>query len=87
MIYFIISLVKVLCNVLIMVVFVDVILSYFMSPFHTIRMTLDKIVEPLLSPIRKLVPPIQMIDFSPFILLIVIQLVESLVIGILRNFI
>ena len=86
MIYFLITVVQVVSNVLIMVVFVDVILSYFMSPFHTIRMTLDKIVEPLLSPIRKLVPSIQTIDFSPFILLIIIQLVESLLVGILRTF-
>ena len=87
MIYFLISLIRILSNILVLVIFVDVILSYFMSPFHTVRMTLDKIVEPLLSPIRKLVPPIQMIDFSPFILLIIIQLVESLVVGILRSFI
>jgi YggT family protein len=47
-----------------------------MSPYHPVRKTLDKIVEPLLAPFRRIIPPVQGIDFSPMVLLIVVQIVE-----------
>jgi len=65
-------------RILIIVVIVDVVLSYFMSPFHPVRMTIGRIVEPLLAPIRRIVPPLQMIDFSPIILIILIQVIDSI---------
>ena len=61
------------------VIIVDVLLSFFMSPFHPVRSFLDRIVDPLLYPIRKVVPPILNMDFSPVIFLILLQLVESLI--------
>jgi YggT family protein len=63
-------------TVLTWVVIIDVVLTYFMSPFHPIRQTLDRLVEPLLMPIRRVMPNTGMIDFSPIVLLIAIQLVE-----------
>jgi YggT family protein len=56
----------------------DVLLSYFMSPFHPVRAFLDRLVEPLLNPIRRLVPALAGIDFSPVILIILLQVVENL---------
>jgi len=53
-----------------------VVLSYFMAPYHPIRVTLSRIIEPLLAPIRKILPRTGTIDFSPFVLLILIQVVE-----------
>jgi len=64
---------------------VDILLSYFLSPYNSVRMVFDRIVQPVLTPIRRIVPPIAMIDFSPVILLILIQLVESLLLGILSR--
>ena len=64
---------------------VDILLSYFLSPYNSVRMVLDRIVQPVLTPIRRIVPPIAMIDFSPVILLILIQLVENLLLGILSR--
>ena len=64
-------------EVLSMIVFVDVILSYFMAPFHPIRAFLDRIVEPLLSPIRKFLPALGGIDFSPMVLIILLQILGS----------
>jgi YggT family protein len=67
------------------VVVVDVILSFFMSPFHPVRMFLDRIVNPLLSPIRKIVPPLFNMDFSPVIFLILWQLLESLLLRLVQG--
>lgn len=64
--------------ILILLVFVSVILSYFMDPYHPVRRGVDRIVEPMLSPIRRIVPLVGMFDFSPLVLIILIQLISSL---------
>ncbi len=63
----------------------EVILSYFMSPYHPIRTFIARIIGPLLNPIRRLVPPIMNLDFSPLILLLLLQAVESILINLLRR--
>jgi YggT family protein len=62
------------------VLIAHVVLSYFMDPYHPIRQALSRIVEPLLMPIRKLLPRTGMIDLSPLILLILIQILEFILV-------
>ena len=69
-----------------LVVIVDVMLSYFMDPYHPVRQTLDGIVNPLLNPIRKVIPAVGMMDFSPLVLIILLQIVGRLIYSILRSF-
>jgi YggT family protein len=69
--------------ILILLVFVSVILSYFMDPFHPVRRGVDRIVEPMLSPIRRIVPLVGMLDFSPLVLIILIQLISTLLVRML----
>ncbi len=64
----------------------EVILSYFMSPYHPVRAFIDRIIGPLLNPIRRVVPPIMNLDFSPLILLLLLQAAEWVIVSIL-NFI
>lgn len=68
-------LVDLLTTGLVLLVLTYVIISYFMSPYHTFRMWVNRLVEPMLQPIRKVVPLIGMIDISPIILLLLIQFV------------
>jgi len=70
-------------QLLTLLVVVDVVLSYFMSPFHPVRQFLDRIVEPLLRPIRRILPQTGMIDFSPLVLIILLQLLDYLIQSIL----
>lgn len=79
MILFLIRLVDIVTRLLILLIFVHVILAYFMSPFHPIRMRIDRIVEPLLAPIRRVIPSMGMFDFSPLILILGIQILGMLV--------
>lgn len=72
-------------TIITVVIIVDVVLSYFLNPFHPLRQALDQVVEPLLAPIRRIVPTVGMIDFSPLVLLIIVQLLESLLISLLRS--
>lgn len=82
---FLIRLINYLANILMIIVIVDVVLSYFMSPWHPFRQALDRIVEPMLAPIRRVLPSVGGLDFSPIVLLILIQLITGLLTNILRS--
>lgn len=66
-----------------LVIFADVLVSYFLTPYHPVRSFLDRFVQPLLRPIQRLLPSMGGIDFSPFILLLLVQLVENGLISLL----
>ncbi len=78
------SLINALANLFILVIIIQSILTFVMSPYHPVRRTLDSIVDPFLNPIRRILPPIAGLDFSPVVLIIVIQIISSLLINILR---
>jgi YggT family protein len=71
------KLVNIVAQLLILLVFITSILSFFMSPYHPVREALDRLVNPMLAPIRHLVPMAGMIDFSPLILIILIQIIAG----------
>lgn len=83
MIGILITLIGALQQILILLVILSVILSYFMDPYHPIRRGLDRLVEPMLSPIRRVVPLVGMLDFSPLVLIILIQIIGGLLIRLL----
>jgi len=80
-----ITIINIASQLLVLLVFISVILSYFMDPYHPIRRGVDNIVEPLLSPIRRVIPLVGMLDFSPLVLILLIQLVKSLIVSLLLN--
>jgi YggT family protein len=65
------------------IIFADIIVSYFLSPYHPLRNALDSIVQPMLAPIRRILPPAGMLDFSPLVLIFIIQIVEEILIRLL----
>ncbi|OQX61474.1 MAG: hypothetical protein B6I38_05555 [Anaerolineaceae bacterium 4572_5.1] len=78
MINFLIYFVNIASRIIFWLVFLDIILSYFMDPFHPIRRNLDRVVRPMLAPIQRVVPPLGRIDFSPVILVVLVEIVASL---------
>ncbi len=86
MIIFLIQLVDIIVRLFVLLILVHVVLSYFMDPFHPVRRQVDRIVEPMLMPIRRVIPLVGMIDFSPLVLLILVQIVGMIVTSILRSF-
>lgn len=86
MLEIIIILIRLISRTLVIIVIINTLLSYFMSPFHPLRTMLGKIVDPLLGPIRKIVPPLNMIDFSPLILIVLLQVIENLFVTVLSRF-
>jgi YggT family protein len=75
MVYFLIQAINLVTNLLFLLILAYVILSYVVSPYNQIRMWVDRIVEPMLRPIRRVVPLVGMLDFSPIVLLILVQIV------------
>jgi YggT family protein len=53
-----------------------VVLSYFMSPYHPVRQTVNRIVEPFLMPIRRYLPTTGGLDFSPMVLIVLVQVLQ-----------
>lgn len=72
-------------QVLVLLVIVSVILSFFMSPYHPVRVAIDRIVDPLLRPIRRVLPTLGAFDFSPLVLIILVQLIGALLKSLLLN--
>ncbi|UCH58857.1 MAG: YggT family protein [Anaerolineales bacterium] len=82
---FIISLINITVDVVTLLVIIQVLLSFFMSPYHPIRQTIDRIIQPMLDPIRRVLPQTGMLDFSPMVLILLLYIVRSLLIGVLRS--
>ena len=80
MINLVILFIRALSQLLVLLVIVSVILSYFMDPYHPLRRAINSVVEPMLAPIRRVVPLLGMLDFSPIILILLIQVLSNLII-------
>jgi len=70
-------------NLATLILLADIIVHYFLDPFHPVRAALDSIVNPFLNPIRKILPSSGMADFSPIVLWLLIQVVERILVQIL----
>jgi YggT family protein len=70
--------INMIANIYVWIVIASILLSYFVDPYHPIRQGVDNLVRPLLDPLRKVVPPVGMLDFSPLVLIILIQIVSRL---------
>ena len=81
-----VQLIGLITNILIILIFVWAILSWILPPYHPVREALDRIMNPLLAPIRRVVPLAGMIDFSPMILMILIELISRVLINIVLTF-
>ncbi len=74
-------------SLLTLLIFVYSLLGFFLSPYHPFRRALGQVIEPLLAPIRRVIPPLGGFDFSLVILMIILQVLGSLLTAFLRNFI
>ncbi len=84
MINSIITIINLVTNLFILLVIADSVLSFFLSPYHPIREAIDRLVNPILAPIRRIVPLVGMLDLSPLILIILVEILSRLLISLLR---
>lgn len=83
---FFIWLINIFVQVITLLVIIHVFISYFMSPYHPLRVMISRFVEPMLRPIRNILPSTGMLDFSPIVLLILVQILGRILINILHTF-
>jgi YggT family protein len=80
---FLINIINIIVQLITLLVIIKVFLSYFMSPYHPVRLNIDRIVEPMLIPIRRIIPPIGMLDISPIVLIVIVQIIGRVINNIL----
>lgn len=75
---FLFNFIRLLCEVLTIAIFLRIILSWFLTRPNTLSILLEKITEPILAPLRRIIPKIGMFDFTPMVAIILLQLIASL---------
>jgi len=73
-----------LANLIVLLVIVDSALFYFLTPYHPVRNTLDRIIQPFLAPIRRVMPLVGMFDLSPLILIILVEILAFALVSLLQ---
>jgi YggT family protein len=77
---FLVNFIQLLFNALSFVILASVLLSW-IDPMGNMRVTqiARELSEPILSPIRSILPSMGMFDFSPIVALLLLQLVGNLI--------
>jgi YggT family protein len=78
----IVTLISAICYVLMAAIFIRAIMSFITNdPRNPLVNALDQITEPILAPLRRVIPRVGMLDFTPmiaiFILLAIVRLVNA----------
>jgi YggT family protein len=74
--------IRVISQLFIWIVIASALLSFFVPPYHPVREALDRIVNPFLEPIRRVVPLAGSMDFSPLVLILVVDILSRILIAI-----
>lgn len=91
----IVDIIKLLLSVVTWIIIIQVILSWLLA-FNVLNpssggvrafiMALDRITAPLYQPIRRLLPDFGGIDFSPLVILLLIQVIKKLLDGVVAQY-
>lgn len=67
------SIITIIEQTIFVLVLLKIVLSYIMDPFHPFRQSIDRLIDPLLNPIRRILPTFGRFDFSPIVLIILVE--------------
>ena len=82
---FLFNFVALLTQILTLAIFVRAILSWFpISRDNPFVEVIVQITDPILGPIRRVIPLMGSIDFSPLVAIILLQMISSVVEGLIR---
>ncbi len=71
-------------NLLSLAILARVFLSWFgMSYYHPVSRFIFRITEPILAPLRRVIPPIGMVDITPAVAIVALQIVKGVVLEII----
>ena len=76
---FLFDFIRILCRVLTFAIIFRAILSWFSPrPTNMLVVIVNKVTEPLLAPLRRIIPRAGMFDFTPLVAIVLLQLVAGL---------
>ena len=76
---FLLNFLGLLCEVLTIAIFARAMISWISPGSTTILVhVLYQVTEPLLAPLRRVVPRVGMLDFSPMVAILILQLIRYL---------
>ena len=79
-----VRIIRVLCDVLTIVILLRVVVSWYSPrPTNILIIILYRVTEPILAPLRRIIPRVGPLDFSPLVAVILIQLIYHLLIPLL----
>jgi YggT family protein len=79
------NIINFIANLFILLVIADSVLSFFLEPYHSIRVSIGRIVNPFLAPIRRIVPLVGMLDLSPLILIVLVEILARILVSFLST--
>lgn len=80
------NLIDVLFNLFSLAIVARTLLSWFnVNPYHPIVVFLDRVTEPILASIRRIIPPIGMMDISPIVALILLQVIRQVLLTLIAS--
>ncbi len=63
------------------VLLIDSILSFILPYYHPFRRVLDQMCEPMVRPLRRIIPPFGMFDFSPFVAMLILIFAQAFIVN------
>ena len=69
------DIVRLVCEVLTIAIFIRSVISWFSPRPNALTIFLDRITEPILAPLRRILPRTGMFDFTPLVAIILLQLI------------
>jgi YggT family protein len=74
-------------QIVVLLIIIRAVLSFFpnMDRRHPLIETLDRVVDPILRPFQRVLPPMGGLDFSPLIAILTLQILGSLVAQFIAN--
>jgi YggT family protein len=81
--YFLVSLINLIAQAVSLLMLAYAVLSWVAKPWNQVRMFVDRISEPLLAPIRRVVPLVGMVDISPLVLILLVQLIARILVTVI----
>ena len=74
-----VRIIRVLCDVLAILILLRVVVSWYSPrPTNMLIVILYRVTEPLLAPLRRIIPRVGPLDFSPLVAVILLQVIRYL---------
>ena len=78
-----ITIINLLYYALVILIFARIILSFVRVGSYELRNTVFNLTEPILAPIRNVLPPMGGFDFSPMVVIIAADILRRVLLGVL----